>query len=153
MRIFINGCFDCFHDGHKQLFDFAKYLLIGHCDYDIKFTETFLYVAINSDKSYISLRKNKPKDNETVRLKNIKKYLNDIGLNHVYYNIFDTEEQLKWIIDSCCPTFILKGHDYSDLTKVVGFPKWPILVKLRGQDINKKDISSTEIKNNENSKI
>lgn len=156
MKILINGCFDCFHDGHKQLFDYAIEIL--NLANDIN-SNNKLIVLLNSDSSYLSLRGKLPKDNDLIRFRNVinyiewlteKVYRNDYVNLCFDVNRFDTEEELLDLINYYKPTFILKGHDYSDLTKVVGFPHWPILIKPRGTDREGKDISSTELKGDKN---
>lgn len=139
MKVIINGCFDCFHDAHKELFLFARDILK-----ETKNSE--LYILLNSDESYFNLRGVYPKDDEIKRYRNIYSYVIEELKYPIGVRFFDTEEELKEEIVRIKPTFIIKGSDYTDLTKVVGFPDYPILIKPRGKDKDGNDISSTKIK-------
>ena len=92
---FANGCFDLLHDGHLSLLSYAK----RKCD--------FLIVGLNSDSSVKLLKgKNRPIDNEIVRLKNLS-IIKDVDALILF-----TEKTPFKIIKEIMPNIIFKGADY-----------------------------------------
>jgi D-beta-D-heptose 7-phosphate kinase/D-beta-D-heptose 1-phosphate adenosyltransferase len=140
--ILINGCFDCFHEGHKYLIRTAR-----------KFSRKVI-VLLNSD---ISVRKlkgiNRPIDNQETRRDNIWKYWKELGyLNgcgQIQIHYFDTEEELKLLIDKFQPDMIIKGNDRPDVRDIIGSDKWPICILPRLKDTTGEEFSTTRIIKNE----
>ena len=92
---FTNGCFDLLHEGHLSLLSNAR----QKCD--------FLIVGLNSDLSVKSLKgKNRPIDNELVRLKKLST-IKDVDA----LIVFNEETPLK-IINRLLPDILFKGADY-----------------------------------------
>ena len=100
--VFTNGVFDILHKGHLDLLKFSKKL------------GKKLFLGINSDSSVKKNKgKNRPYNNLTYRIKNIKK------LNLVDKIIVFKEKLPLKIISKIKPDVIVKGDDYS-FSKVVG---------------------------------
>ena len=136
MRIAINGCFDCFHAGHKYLI--AKALTWS------RYGE--LLVLINSDSSVQKLKgPNRPIDTLQIRRKNIKTFRKYSYPNHNVMHMieFDTEEQLESLINSFKPDLILKGNDRPDVREIVGSLNWPVCIVPRIKDKEGNNISTT----------
>lgn len=97
---FTNGCFDLLHDGHK------RFLTEVHRQCQE------LIVAINSDASAERLKAGKwgvnyPLNSISTRVANVSKYAERVF-------VFDTEDDLRKLIEKCKPDFIAKGPDYQD---------------------------------------
>jgi phosphopantetheine adenylyltransferase len=169
MRILINGCFTILHDGHKELFrqafmfnrlrnPFNKYLYdhskILLCPQERLTID--LMVLINDDK-YLLENKNKLIFTEYSKRKaNLKEMIREVSKEFAIPGIgwdqftlsimrFSTEEQLDSMIDDFEPDLMIKGSDYSDLSKVIGFPKWPILIIPIVKNNNGEKLSSSRI--------
>lgn len=96
MRVFVNGCFDVLHRGHFELLSYAAGL------------STELVVAIDSDTRVRELKGySRPFFNSSDRkfaLENIK------GVSRVL--VFDSEEQLRQLIQRVEPDIMVVGGDY-----------------------------------------
>lgn len=138
MKIVLNGCFDLFHAGHR-------YLLETALDWS---NHGQILVLINSDESVRRLKgSNRPVNNSTIRTKNILEAKISWSQKHRLYPsievvIFDTEEELRELIDTFQPNMIIKGNDRPDVRDIVGSDKWPVCVIPRIQDEDG-DISTT----------
>ena len=114
-RIVANGCFDLLHDGHVKFLMMAQNL-------------GYLIVAINSDESARRLKAAKwgaayPRDSQEVRADNLCK----LGVDQVI--IFNTEEDLRNIIEFAAPCIIVKGPDYAGSEKfVTGYDIAPVII-------------------------
>lgn len=101
-KVFIAGCFDLFHDGHKFLLEQAAKL--GQ-----------VYISLDSDAK---VRNNKgigrPIDDILKRSKNLK----DTGLVYDIY-VHEDNEELTQIICLLEPEYIMVGSDYKP-EQVVG---------------------------------
>lgn len=95
---FVNGCFDCLHDGHIYLLKEAR----KHCD--------LLVAAINSDTSVKKLKgESRPIDTLMVRYsKVLKTKLVDSICS------FESETELLAIVKNIKPAVMVKGDDYRD---------------------------------------
>lgn len=96
--VFINGCFDLLHDGHKYLIrEAAK-------------RGDRLVVGLNSDESVAQLKgEGRPIDTIDKRLDNL------LSMDEVScVNIFDNEDQLFELIKTIKPDVMVKGADYAD---------------------------------------
>ncbi len=101
MRIgFCNGCFDLFHDGHKEMLTFATH----HCDY--------LIVALNSDASVSRLKgEGRPVWNWSRRMTAISAYLDyGYGLPHAIVPFEGREGNL---IMEIRPDVVIVGYDHA----------------------------------------
>lgn len=138
MKIVLNGCFDLFHAGHRYLLETAlQWSNHGH-----------ILILLNSDDSVRKLKgTSRPIDRSTIRAKNIlDTKISWSQKNRLYPRmdivIFDTEEELKELIDSFQPDIVIKGNDRPDVRDIIGSDKWPICIIPRLKD-NNKDISTT----------
>ena len=127
--IFVNGCFDLLHEGHIKFLTMAKHL--GHGRGGMTkwtlgpTTPNRLIVAVNSTDSARRLKgakwgENYPKDSLTTRMENLTRYADGV------YS-FDTEKQLRELIDQCLPCIICKGPDYVG-KRVTGDDIAPVLI-------------------------
>lgn len=92
---FTNGCFDAFHAGH--------HFFLNEC----RMRCSRLIVAVNSDASVTALKgEGRPIDLVAARLKNVSAYATEVY-------VFDTEEELRWMIGKLGPDVMFKGGDYS----------------------------------------
>jgi len=136
MKIIVNGCFDCFHEGHKYILEQAW--RFAH--------QGIVYVLLNDDNSIRKLKR-EPIINENQRYNTIVEYWNskhnryDYTIFHVLH--FNTEEELYKLIEDINPDMILKGNDRTDVREIVGSDKWPICILPRLKDKNGNDISTT----------
>jgi len=142
-RVVLNGCFDMFHSGHRYLLEIAlEHAANNRGD---------LLVLINSDKSVKELKgEGRPFEDVCARgysvekaISNWEQYHLDIPKSRVV--IFRSEEELNRLIDEFEPSMIIKGDDRSDLTSIIGFEKWPILIVPRKRDKDGEHISTTRI--------
>jgi len=142
MRVVVNGCFDCFHDGHKYLIDKA---------FNMATRRGTVYILINSDISVSELKGSpRPIDLFENRLEKIYNYWKKKTKNmfcaygpKLETYMFNTEEELKEKIDELRPDIILKGNDRPDVREIVGSDKWPVCILPRLKDKNGDDISTT----------
>jgi D-beta-D-heptose 7-phosphate kinase / D-beta-D-heptose 1-phosphate adenosyltransferase len=131
--IFVNGCFDLFHAGHRRFLVAAKWLgeqpdLIapGLMSFPGLHLNR-LIVAVNSDHSARKLKATKwganyPKDSLTERMERLTEYADGV------YS-FDTERQLHDLIEQCMPCIICKGPDYAGREdEVTGSDIAPVLI-------------------------
>jgi len=136
MRIILNGCFDCLHDGHRYLIIKAlRWARRGE-----------LLILLNSDNSIQKLKgSDRPKDTFQIRQKNIGLLRRHLYPHFRRMNIveFDTEEQLESLINNFEPDLILKGNDRPDVREIIGSVNWPVCIIPRLKDKNGKDISTT----------
>jgi len=104
MNVIVPGTFDCFHEGHKKLIDYA-WLMSG---------KTTITLAINS--GHISELNGKySRDNIFIREENIYKYLMSKDINAKIHFILNPEDTIK-IAKKLAPCFWLTGRDW-DLEK------------------------------------
>lgn len=140
MKILINGCFDLFHEGHKEL--------IGYCAMFLNnIEENIFYILINSDSSYFRLRNKIPINNEEKRKKDITDYIYSLDLQkNIKINIiiFNSEKELENIIIKTKPTTLIKGSDYTDISKIIGFGICPICIVPRPKENEEWKWSSTK---------
>jgi cytidyltransferase-like protein len=109
--IIVNGVFDLLHEGHKKFLERAR--TVGVNPLDPGAEPNHLIVAINSDESARALKVTKwganyPRDAQNVRAMNLREYADQVL-------IFDTEEQLRDIIEFAMPCVICKGPDYANV--------------------------------------
>ena len=112
----LNGCFDCFHDGHKYLIEEAK----KRCD--------ILLGGINDDESIKRTKgEGRPYDKLDKRLDNVRSVFDMDPYVFVIHK--DTPQVL---IEQIKPDIIFKGDDYKEedvvgheLAKVVLIPRLP----------------------------
>jgi D-beta-D-heptose 7-phosphate kinase/D-beta-D-heptose 1-phosphate adenosyltransferase len=137
MRILTNGCFDLFHDGHKDLFEKIFKIFGDQINFFID-----LLVLVNSDNSVRQLKgPERPIDNITKRIINIQRFIEKIEKQYIYsstsfkstsikLNIvsFKNEEELKKLINSFNPDIIVKGNDRPDVRDIIGNDKYPVLI-------------------------
>lgn len=137
MRIIANGVFDLFHEGHKHLLNQAV-KMAGE-----------IFILLNTDSSAHKLKgPGKPSDNFGQRWDNIQAYLGGMkAFCRPNFHIipFDSEAQLKMMIDSLAPDMILKGNDRPDVRDIVGSDKWPVCIIPRLKDKDGQDISTTRM--------
>jgi len=102
-KIFVNGCFDILHVGHIELFKYAKSL------------GDHLTVAIDSDNRVKSMKGICRPINSQLDRKTI---LEAIGvINEVI--IFDTHNELKYIVEKLAPDIMVVGSDWKG-KKIIG---------------------------------
>ena len=95
MRIgFANGCFDCFHEGHKHFLIECR----RRCDY--------LIVAVNTDES-------------VRRIKGVLRPVNNLALRMMRVNSYadatiPTDGRISDLIRAIRPAVILRGSDQRD---------------------------------------
>ena len=102
--IIVNGTFDIIHIGHLRLLSYAK-----------SFTDSFVYVLIDSDRRVKELKGNKrPYNNEYERssLLFALKYVDRV-------DVFDTDQELENYIKNYKADLMIKGSDYKD-KKIIG---------------------------------
>lgn len=102
-KIFINGCFDILHFGHIELFKYAKFL------------GDHLTVAIDSDKRVKSMKGvNRPINSELNRKTILEaiRYIDKVM-------IFDTSNELEYIVKEIHPDIMVVGSDWQG-KKIVG---------------------------------
>lgn len=141
-KIMTNGCFDLFHAGHKRI--------IKKC---LEFSNSgTVYILVNSDKW---IRENKGPDRpiwlQEKRMNAIQAYVSEWCASHMEYPqikiiLFDSDEELKQKIVSLRPDILLKGQDYTDVSKIIGYGLTSILV-LPKSDIEEETKTTTELIN------
>ncbi len=103
-KVMIFGTFDILHKGHLNFFKQAK-----------KYGS--LIVVIARDKNVLKVKGKLPRNNEGVRLSNVKKYVRNVVLG-------DEEDKLK-VVKKLKPSLICVGYDQkypiNDLKKI-GIP-------------------------------
>lgn len=96
-KIVVNGCFDLIHVGHLKLLKHAR-----------SYPDSYVLVLIDSDQR---IRKNKgisrPFNNEYERLLLLQslKYVDRV-------EIFDSDQELDYLIKQYQPDLMIKGSDY-----------------------------------------
>jgi len=144
MKIIINGCFDCFHDGHKHIIEQAILFASsnqGAC----------VLILLNSDVSVAELKGlNRPVNCYEIREYNILNHINflynrDGRRNHCAIRSFNTEQELTKKIEDFKPDMIIKGDDRPDVRTIVGYGKFPICIIPRIKDNNGEDISTSKL--------
>lgn len=142
MKIALSGCFDLFHDGHKNLLDFAA-------NFNNEQGNTHILIALNSDESIKQLKgTNRPIDNCITRKINILEHMKKklfVGRLKFEISEFSTEKELLKLYLAFEPDLILHGNDIKDVTKVTGHPHFPVLLIDRGFDSKGKRISTTQL--------
>ena len=100
---FVNGCFDVLHPGHIQLLEYAR----SFGDY--------LIVAIDSDRKVAEMKgPNRPIFSQYDRAAVLK------SIRHVdIVHIFDTREELEYLLESIKPDTMVVGSDWKG-KEVVG---------------------------------
>lgn len=120
MNYIINGCFDMFHEGHRNFFNYVLSIIDKKRD--------ALCVLINSDQSIKKLKgENRPLNDESNRKMKIESYLSECRLENFTIKTFDTEEELAFAA-KLLHAIIVKGSDYTDVSKVTGFGKVPVMI-------------------------
>jgi len=102
-RVWVNGVFDILHLGHIRLFEFAKS------------QGNFLRVCIDSDNRVKILKGiDRPFNNQDVRKEILKsiRYIDEVS-------IFDTEEELIFMIKCYDPDVFVISDEYKD-KKIIG---------------------------------
>lgn len=102
-KVFVNGTFDILHKGHLSLLHYAKSL------------GDVLYVAVDSD-ARVKTKKgtNRPINNENSRVEFL------VNLKNVDYGfIFNSDEELEYLIKEIEPDIMVVGSDWKD-KKVIG---------------------------------
>ena len=116
LKIVVNGVFDLFHDGHKDLLNYALKFACGGR----------LLILVNTDESVAKL---KGDTRPVVKLKErdaaINEYINSwCSINGEYPShaivSFDTEDELLEKIEQFKPDLLVKGNDYTDTTEITG---------------------------------
>ena len=102
--VFTNGCFDVLHRGHLELLTWAKQ------------QGDVLIVGLNSDESVRSLKgPGRPVNTQSDRANLL------AGFQCVdYVTIFDEDTPAN-IVELLRPDVLVKGGDYKDPTKIVGY--------------------------------
>jgi D-beta-D-heptose 7-phosphate kinase/D-beta-D-heptose 1-phosphate adenosyltransferase len=103
MKIFTNGCYDILHQGHIELFRYAKTL------------GDYLVVGIDSDQR---VSKNKGVS-RPINKQEIRKYML-LSIKYVdEVRIFNTENELIELVKQVSPDIMIVGSDWKD-KKVIG---------------------------------
>jgi D-beta-D-heptose 7-phosphate kinase / D-beta-D-heptose 1-phosphate adenosyltransferase len=116
--IFVNGCFDLLHEGHRRFLFKAGELVRGN---------GLMVVAINSDSYARELKCSKwgdkyPIDDWMVRERKLRSYCDCL-------RIFDSEAELRLWISDFVPCIICKGPDYAGReSEVTGADIAPVLI-------------------------
>jgi len=140
LTVCMSGCFDMFHQSHKEIIEFGL-KLVGY--------NGILCIAINTDESIKRLKGNdRPKNilekRITIVEETIKKWIvENRSYPKTFIESFSTEKELASVYDRLKPDIILHGNDITDITRVTGYPKWGILIRPRGTDEEGNDISTT----------
>ena len=96
MKIWVNGCFDIFHRGHFELFNYAKSLgnvLVVGVDSDEKITQDK-----GPDRPYNKL------EDRVYALESLK------AIDKVM--VFDNKEHLEWLVEITKPDILVVGSDW-----------------------------------------
>lgn len=97
-KVWMNGCFDVLHYGH--------FLMISHA----RTLGDTLYIGIDSDDRIKKMKgHNRPFHNQYQRLFNLKSIFGVDGVT-----IFNSDEELKNIMDEYKPDIFLIGGDYKN---------------------------------------
>lgn len=140
LTIVLNGCFDLLHEGHIARIGQAVYLSQGGS----------VYILLNSDQYTEKLKgPGRPIDKFEERMAKIREVVTtlrgkDTGPK-LFFGRFGNEEGLIELLDRIQPDMLIKGNDYTDISTITGFKKWPILITPRYVDKHGRDISTTEI--------
>lgn len=107
--VFTNGCFDGLHEGHKKLIKEC-------CTYGERVD---LIIAINSDSSIKYLKStNRPFNTLNDRIKVLENFLDqlveDNKLYSFYIREFDSEDELRDLVTTYKPKYLVKGSDYKE---------------------------------------
>jgi bifunctional ADP-heptose synthase (sugar kinase/adenylyltransferase) len=125
--IFVNGCFDLLHEGHRQFLMAAKYLGVKRKGQVLPYCVNRLIVAVNSDRYARELKVGKwggkyPMDDLAHRFLKLAPYVDRI-------EDFDNEKELYSLIYECLPCIICKGPDYAGReSEVTGSDIAPVLI-------------------------
>ena len=129
--IFVNGCFDLLHEGHRTFLTMAKNL--GHGRRGLTkwtlapTTPHRLIVAVNSDRYARELKQarwgdNYPRDPLQQRIERLRAFADETWS-------FDDEGSLYKLIEGSLPCILCKGPDYADReTEVTGSDIAPVII-------------------------
>lgn len=140
LTIVLNGCFDLLHEGHIARIGQAVYLSQGGS----------VYILLNSDQYTEKLKgPGRPIDKFEDRMAKIREVVTslrgeDTGPK-LFFGRFGSEEGLIELLDRIQPDMLIKGNDYTDISMITGFKKWPILITPRYRNEYGEDVSTTEI--------
>lgn len=143
IKVFTNGCFDLFHDGHRYLLN-TILDLFGNC---------ILNVAINSDRSVRELKGDgRPRMSAGERADAICMHVDSWCQKNMEYpelkiNVFNTEDILCAIMERFNPDVIVKGND-REIKDVKGSDNWPVLIIPRLKNSSGNYYSTTNILKN-----
>lgn len=136
MKAVLSGCFDMFHSGHR-------YLLWKAIDF--VGAEGEIVVFLNTDESIKKLKgKDRPSDNMKTRIEKLEKFISVINKN-IRLIPFSTEDELIFGYNVVSPDLIIHGDDITDIRKVTGYSKYPILLVPRQKNKNGCELSTTAI--------
>lgn len=116
MNIWVNGCFDILHTGHLDLLWFAKlYKTDRSLPYEERKKQNNLYVGLDNDKRVKELKgDDRPINGISTRLT----LVSDLKpVDHVC--VFNTNEELKFFIQSYEIDYMIVGSDYRE-KRVIG---------------------------------
>jgi bifunctional ADP-heptose synthase (sugar kinase/adenylyltransferase) len=122
--IFVNGCFDLLHEGHRRFLTAAW--LLGKRQ-RMTVPQNRVVAAINSDRYAQELKREKwgpkyPVHNFVARRRILEAYADEV-------EIFDSEDELRSIIKRNSPCIICKGPDYAGReSEVTGADIAPVLI-------------------------
>ena len=96
MKIWVNGCFDIFHRGHFELFNYAKSL------------GNVLVVGVDSDEK---VAQDKGPDRPYNKLEDRVYALESLkAIDKVM--VFDNKEHLEWLVEITKPDILVVGSDW-----------------------------------------
>lgn len=101
-RVFINGCFDSFHEGHAHLISNA-----------VKYGEE-LVIAMNSDHSITQLKGlGRPLCPKHKRIEHINNYMRSRHSSIIWYIVmFEDEAELARLVEEWRPDMMVKSSEY-----------------------------------------
>lgn len=117
------GCFDLFHDGHREFLIAVSHL--GGVD------SHELIVCLNTDESAIALKREKwgakyLQHSLRLRMAQVHTFGETLGLN-LTTTYFESEDELRTIITNWMPCIIAKGCDYMG-KKITGADIAPVIL-------------------------
>lgn len=127
LKVVINGVFDLFHDGHKDLLNYALKFSCGGK----------LLVLVNSDESVTNLKgEDRPIETFKIRAEKINNYVNSwCSVNGEYPShtivSFSTEDELLDKIEQFDGDLLVKGNDYTDITEITGYRICSVVITPR----------------------